>query len=288
MSSYLPSETDESLILSTVSSFHEYFSSPPPFTEGSRFTLPNALSVVPLPPNLGGLTIETFADMYERVGGLLAKQYEVGIKGFRHQLAEPKAEVWVSGNISAALLGWSASIDGRENFVHTLHLCILHRLQEGDSTDSNPWRISGLIDMQHLPPEVPVPDIETGPLMEIVGLFEALLAHIKAQDWEAILPLLLPGAGATISRDGQVPKTFMWPEWIEKLRDEAQSGLVPERKLLNCEGRRCMDLAFLWVPFVLEVEGREQVRGVSVPSFRLEEGKWLISGLQETSWRLDK
>ncbi|KAF4345629.1 hypothetical protein FBEOM_394 [Fusarium beomiforme] len=288
MSSSRPLETDEAFILSTVSNFHEFFSSPPPFTEGSRFTLPNALSVVPLPPDLGGLKIETFADMYERVSGLLAKQYEVGMKGFRHQLAEPKAEVWISGNISAALLGWSASIDGRENFVHTLHLCTLHRLQEGEWTDSNPWRISGLIDMQHLPPEVPVPDIETGPLTEIFGLFEALLAHIRAQDWKAIFPLLLPGAGATISRNCQVPKTYMWPEFVEKLREEAESRLVPERKLLNCEGRRCMDLAFLWAPFVLEVEGLEQVRGVSVPSFRLVEGQWMISGLQETSWRLDK
>ncbi|CEI60084.1 hypothetical protein FVEN_g8126 [Fusarium venenatum] len=283
MSQSRPSDVENSLILSTVAGFHEYFSSPPPFIEGSKYTIPDALSVVPLPPNLGGLKIETFADMYERVGGLLAKQYEVGTKSFKHQLTEPKAEVWMSGNIAAVLVGWSASIDDRENFVHTLHLCTLHRLQGQDSA-TNPWRISGLIDMQHLPPDVPMPDIETGPLTEIVGLFETLRARIEAQVWEPIVSMLLPGAGATVSQVAQPPKTFMWSEWIGKLQASANSDILPQRRIHNFEARRCMDLAFVWAPFVIETEGHEQGRGVSVASFRQEGGQWLISGLQESSW----
>ncbi|KAM0231572.1 hypothetical protein ACHAPO_008420 [Fusarium lateritium] len=284
MSQSRPSDAENSLILSTVASFHEYFSSPPPFIEGSNYTLPHGLSVIPLPPNLGGLKIETFADMYERVGGLLAKQYEVGTKSFRHQLAEPEAEVWLSGNIAAVLVGWAASIDDCENFVHTLHLCTLYRLQGQDST-TNPWRISGLIDMQHLPPDVSVPDIETGPSPEIVGLFETLLARIKAQDWDAIHPTLLPDAGATVSQDAQPPTTFMWPEWIEKLQAEAKSDALHQRRIHNLETRRCMDLAFIWAPFVLEMGGHEQGRGVIVASFRQEGGQWLISGFQEAKWK---
>ncbi|KAL6918484.1 hypothetical protein FSST1_009979 [Fusarium sambucinum] len=283
MSQSRPSDAENSLILSTVASFHEYFSSPPPFIEGSNYTLPHGLSVVPLPPNLGGLKIETFADMYERVGGLLAKQYEVGTKSFRHQLAEPEAEVWMSGNIAAVLVGWSASIDDRENFVHTLHLCSLYRLQGQDS--GNPWRISGLIDMQHLPPDVSVPNIELGPLPEIVGLFETLLARIEAQDWESVLPMLLPGAGATVSQEDEPAKTFMWPEWIEKLQTAEKSGILHQRRIHNLETRRCMDLAFIWAPFVLEMEGHEQGRGVIVASFRQEGDQWLISGFQEARWK---
>ncbi|KAM5356954.1 hypothetical protein ACJ41O_003600 [Fusarium nematophilum] len=284
MSSSLQTDADKALVLAIVNDFHEYFSSLLPLTEGSRYTLPRALIIVPFSPEMGGLKIENFSDMYERVSQALAKQYESGTKGFRHRLAEPEAEVWLSGNIAAVLVGWTASMNGRGDFVHTVHLCTLHRLPNEYSTNGNPWRISGLVDMKHLPPEMLAPPVETGPLSEIIAPFEALLAHIEARDWEAIPPLLLPGAGATISQESQIPDTFMWPEFIKRLQAEAESGPVAEKKLLNCEARRCGDLAFVWAPFVLIIDGCENAQGVSVCSFRLEEGEWLISGLQETSF----
>ncbi|KAF5003302.1 hypothetical protein FDECE_10132 [Fusarium decemcellulare] len=284
MSDSLQTDADKALALAIVNDFHEYFSSPLPLTEGSRYTLPRALIIVPFSPEMGGLKIEHFADMFERVSQVLAKSYESGAKDFRHRLAEPEAEIWVSGNIAAVLVGWSASMDGRGDFVHTVNLCTLHRLPHESSTNGNPWRISGLIDMNHLKPEVPAPPVETGPLSEIMAPYEALLAHIEARDWDAIPPLLLPGAGATIAQDSEAPDTFMWPEFIKRLQVEAESSPATQKKLLNCEARRCDDLAFVWAPFVLMVDGREHAEGVSVCSFRLEEGQWLISGLQETSF----
>ncbi|KAL3588197.1 hypothetical protein FPOAC2_14096 [Fusarium poae] len=133
-------------VLDIVRGFHEYFSSAPPFKEGERFALPHGLITVPFPPEMGGLKTECFDDMYERVSGLLAKQQESGPTGFKHQLAEPKADVWVLQNIAAVFVGWSASMDGRGEFIHTVHLCTLHRQSDDIPSDGNPWRISALVD----------------------------------------------------------------------------------------------------------------------------------------------
>jgi len=283
MSDLVQADSNKALVQAIVNDFHEYFSSPPPFTKGSRYVVPHALSTSPLPPALGGLTTETFADMYERISPLLLKQYDSGVKSFKHRLAEPNAEVWVSGNIAAVFVGWVASVDGRD-FVHAVHLCSLHRMANQNSDDGNPWRISGLVDATHLSPEIPLPPVQTGPVSEIIAPFEALLAHIKARDWKAIPPLLLPRGGATISQGSQDPVTFLWPAFITQLQVEAESGPITEKKLFNCEARRCSDLAFVWAPFILVTDGRKHGQGVSVCSFRLEEGKWLITGLQETSF----
>ncbi|KAH8646684.1 hypothetical protein BX600DRAFT_518724 [Xylariales sp. PMI_506] len=281
MSDSVQADRDKVLAQAIVNDFHEYFKRPPPLTEGSRYTLPHALILVPFAPEDGGLSIETFADMYERVGQVLLSKYETGMKTFAHQLAKPDAEVWVSGNIAAVLVGWSATIDGRD-FVQSLNLCTLHRIAGSNSDEGgNPWRISGVVDMNHLQPGTPVPQVDAGPVSEIIAPFEALLAYTKARDWEAIPSLLLPRAGATISQGSQDPITFMWPEYIKWLQDEAERGPIAEKKLFSCEARRCRDLAFVWAPFVLLVDGSEHTQGVSVCSFRLEDGRWLISNLRE-------
>ncbi|KAI3572039.1 hypothetical protein IWW34DRAFT_893845 [Fusarium oxysporum f. sp. albedinis] len=250
----------------------QYFSSPPPFNEGERFALPHGLTTVTFPPEMGGLKTESFDDMYERVGGLLAKQQESGPTGFKHQLAEPRADLWVSQNIAAVFVGWSASMDGRSEFIHTVHLCTLHRQSDDILSDGNPWRISALVDMKHLLPEQPVPSVETGPVSEIIAPFQEFLKSIKAQDWGAI-----PALSCCCL-------TFMWPELIEHLQQQAQNEPTIEKRLLNCEARRCSDLGFVWAPFVLQVGGIEISHGVSVCSFRLEGGRWLISSLCETRY----
>jgi hypothetical protein len=230
---------------------------------------------------MGDLSIETFSGMYERVGPMLAKSYEAGRTGFRHWLSEPEAEIWVSGNIAAVLVGWSATLDGHTKLLHTVNVCTLHRLADGYAPGGNPWRISGLVDMAHLPPETPIPAVESD-VSDIIALFETLVACINAQDWQSIPALLLPGSGATISQEAEAPETFLWPELIKRLQVGAEGGHVTEKKLLNCESRRCSDLAFVWAPFVLVTDGVERTRGIDVCSFRLEKGEWLVSGLQET------
>jgi hypothetical protein len=135
--------------------------------------------------------------------------------------------------------------------------------------------------MAHLPPETPIPAVESD-VSDIIALFETLVACINAQDWQSIPALLLPGSGATISQEAEAPETFLWPELIKRLQVGAEGGHVTEKKLLNCESRRCSDLAFVWAPFVLVTDGVERTRGIDVCSFRLEKGEWLVSGLQET------
>jgi hypothetical protein len=135
--------------------------------------------------------------------------------------------------------------------------------------------------MAHLPPEVPIPVVETC-VPDVVTLFETLLARINVEDWTLIPNLLLPGSGATISQGAGLPETFLWPEYIKRMQAEAESGYVPKKKLLNCEAQRCGDLAFVWAPFALTTGDVECAQGINVCSFRLENGQWLVSGLQET------
>ncbi|KAH7173096.1 hypothetical protein DER46DRAFT_679243 [Fusarium sp. MPI-SDFR-AT-0072] len=210
-------------VLDIIHGFHKYFSPPPLFKEGGRFALPHSLITIPFPPEIGGLKTESFNDIYKRL----------------------------------------ASMDGRGEFIHTVHLCTLHRQSDDILSDGNPWRISALVDMKHLSPEQPVPSVETGP---------------------AIPALLLPGTGAMLSKDGHAPETFMWPELIEHLQQEAQNEPTIKKRLLNCEARRCSDLGFVWAPFVVQVDSIGVSQGVYICSFRLEGGRWLISSLCKTRY----
>lgn len=277
MESAPQTDAEKALALAAIRDFHAYFSSPPPFTKGSQFALPHAMIVVPM----GDLSIETFSGMYERVSPMLAKSYEAGRTGFRHWLTEPEAEIWMFDNVAAVLVGWSATLDGHTTLLHTVNLCTLHRLSDGYLPSENPWRISGLVDMAHLSPEMPIPAVEHD-VSEVVALFETLVARINANDWHTIPGLLLPGSGATISQDAGAPETFLWPEWVKRLQVEAESGPVTEKRLLKCESRRCRDLSFVWAPFVIIADGVERAHGIDVCSFRSEKGEWLASGLQET------
>jgi hypothetical protein len=135
--------------------------------------------------------------------------------------------------------------------------------------------------MAHLSPETPMPPVGSD-VSDVVTLFETLVARINAKDWQSIPAMLLPGSGATISQEAEAPKTFLWPELIKRLQVEAESGPVAEKRLFDCESRRCSDLAFVWAPFVLVTDSVERARGVDVCTFRSEKGEWLVSGLQET------
>ncbi|TPX13367.1 uncharacterized protein E0L32_006097 [Thyridium curvatum] len=273
-------DQDKAQAVAIIKDFHDYFSSPLPFTEGPRFVIPHGLMIVPLPEELGGLTIETFNHMYERVTGILRAQYASGVKLFAHRLVKPGPEVRVSGNTAAVLTGFCGKVDDHD-ILHAVSLCLLHR-RAGES--GNPWRISGIVDSQHTLPDMPLPPVEAGSVSEIMAPFDALLKHIRAQEWDAITPLLLPNAGAMIAEGSQDPVTLMWPEFIKRLQAEAETGPVAEKKLFDCGARRCGNLAFVWAPFRLIVERKETAQGVTICAFRLEGEKWLIASFQETTF----
>ncbi|KAH8901197.1 hypothetical protein GQ53DRAFT_850672 [Thozetella sp. PMI_491] len=273
---------EKASVQAAVNAFHESLSEKPPFTNVSRFVVPDAISVGLI---MGDLHVETFTTMYKRSGEKIAEVYSSGVKNFEHRSAEPEPEVWTSGNLAVDFRGYAGYFDGQK-MIHGVSIHTLHQFTGKSDVEGNPWRISGLTTLSQLAQGLPSPVIETGPVPEITAPFKTFLAHAKARDWEAIVPLLLPGGGATISRGSESPVGLTWPAYIQQLKDEAESkpSAVFEKTLGDCEVRRYKDIAFVWAPFKLLVDGAEQAQGVNVCTFsKKEEGKWLIGGIQEAS-----
>jgi hypothetical protein len=273
-------DEDRAQAEATVRGFHEYFGSPPPLTKGSEYTLPQAIAMVELPREMGGMKIETYAQTFDRVGPLLKEMSDSGkIKDFTHYLsAEPKPEIWVSRNIAAVLAHRGASTSGAP-MAHSTDLYTLHKL--ADDKTGNPWRLSGTFGGHRLMPDKPSPSIQTGPVADIIRSLESMIDLVAAQDLEAIPALLLPGGATTISFGSEPPAVYLWPEYLERARGKDARTNAAGMELLNPEVRRWDDNAFVWAPFQIIAEGSGETaqEGVLVCALMLVNGEWKIMGL---------
>jgi hypothetical protein len=275
-------DNDAAQVIDVITQYHDYFSATLPFTDFSKYTLPHGMVVLQFKPSMDGLNVETFADMYSRVGTFLGSLYASGkVKHFaHHHETEPAAEIWVSGNIAAAVAPWSASTDG-EKMAHSVAVIILHKHTGKVDSDENPWRISGICGGPHVNPAQPAPPVERDGLEDAVAPFQTLLARTKAREWEAIPYLLISGGAAVLSRDAEPPATLPWSEYVQLLQTEASNR--PERRFEEFQPRRWGNTAFIWAPFSYAADGGEHAgQGVIACGLVQHENQWRIAVLVES------
>ena len=117
------------------------------------------------------------------------------------------------------------------------------------------------------------------------------LAAMSSQDWERFSGCFHESMGAVLGREG-APLILKRDALVERLKERIGT-LPPGTKVVErmCDGdegvhlRVCGDLALLWAPFVVEIDGVVTHTGVNV--FRMlkmkDTGKWMIVAFGDVS-----
>ncbi|MEK6370897.1 MAG: hypothetical protein V4803_33445 [Burkholderia gladioli] len=109
----------------------------------------------------------------------------------------------------------------------------------------------------------------------------ALLDGLRRRDREAMLAQVMPDGGATIIRDGRVLH-YSLRTLFER---EFPPGEVDEQ-IYDPEVRIDDDIAMIWAPYKLFIDGRLHHRGTNIMSLvRQSDGRWLIAGHLDNSRR---
>ncbi|MBU9276860.1 hypothetical protein [Burkholderia gladioli] len=109
----------------------------------------------------------------------------------------------------------------------------------------------------------------------------ALLDGLRRRDREAMLAQVMPDSAATIIREGRVLHYSL----RALLERELPSGEVDEQ-LFHPEVRIDDDIAMIWAPYKLFIDGRLHHSGTNILSLvRQSDGLWLIAGHLDNSRR---
>jgi ketosteroid isomerase-like protein len=60
-----------------------------------------------------------------------------------------------------------------------------------------------------------------------------------------------------------------------------KSGITIQEKLHDVQVRRHGDMASVWAPFVVEINGAPRHEGVNAFTLLRREGRWMLSGCQD-------
>jgi hypothetical protein len=120
----------------------------------------------------------------------------------------------------------------------------------------------------------------TGEEKAVLAPLQALFDGLAKRDRALVMEQLLPGGTATLMRDGKpVQLTF------EALADRiTQPGTVPREESMHDPLVRIDDnIAIIWTPYVVTVDGKFDHCGTDIANLVRVEGKWLIASLADTS-----
>ena len=84
---------------------------------------------------------------------------------------------------------------------------------------------------------------------------------------------------------GEPLRQLTWPDFVVGLGgviDTIPREVDVHEKAHDVEARVCGDMAFVWTPFVVEFDGIVKQKGINLWSLLKRDGKWLISGCQDT------
>jgi len=108
---------------------------------------------------------------------------------------------------------------------------------------------------------------------------------IRKRDWTQLHSVLLSGGGMTHFTAGEPLRQLTWPDFVVGLGgviDTIPREVDVHEKAHDVEARVCGDMAFVWTPFVVEFDGIVKQKGINLWSLLKRDGKWLISGCQDT------
>ena len=268
-------------VLATLSRyFHALSNTAPPLTTARSMVIGDAVRVIQpgadMPPSFYTMnqTLDILEDRIRQTPGIA------------ENFVDPEPEVWVHDDLAFIFTGSEQSVNsvGQRRGVHVFAM-----LRDPELGDEQGWRIAGVTTVartmdENLPPVVRDADSEVA--LTAVESVRRLLTAMSRQHWEDFRRVFHSDMGATISTGSWPPLTVD----LESLLDRVQAlvasfpaGAAFAEEIHDVEVRICGDLAVIWAPFVVIVDGTIKSRGVKViRSIRLE-GQWKIVGFTESS-----
>lgn len=268
-------EADKSAAITTVEAFLSGISfKRGPFQEARRLILSNSFCALSHPDELIRTTL---GDVLTRVEELINSILDAGATSFEEQIASPGPTAWVYDDIAVVLAGYRVVID-EEAKSCGVNLFSLLRTKEG-------WRISGIADTQWVGYGDVPEAVHEEATPNVMGPINTLFGQLRRQEWNKMHENLLPGGGATLSRQPELLQ-LLFPDFIARLEDTFGKSLPPgtviEERIHDVEMRIIGELALAWTPFTVEVGGKVVRKGTNIFTLLRKDGVWLISGIQDT------
>jgi hypothetical protein len=185
---------------------------------------------------------------------------------------EPQ-EIFVHEKLAAVWTGWSIRADDGSLISHKKGLLGLAHTQ-------GRWKISGLASTERSLGN-PDPKDEIHLEQEIMKPINALLDDFSHPNWDTLKKWFLPDAGVTLYRPPTDPVPMTLEQSIGRLQDMIKGGIAIQEKLHHAQVRKHGDLALVWAPFVIEINGQPTHHGVNAFTLLKRGEKWCFGGCQD-------
>jgi hypothetical protein len=182
---------------------------------------------------------------------------------------EPQ-ELFVHEKLAAAWTGWSISATDGSTISHKKGVV-------GLAHTEGRWMISGIASTER---SLDTPKEEDAD-EEIMKPIHALLEDFSHPDWAVLKEWFVPDAGVTLYRPPAEPASMTMEQSIVRLQGMIRSGITIQEKLHDVQVRRHGDLALVWAPFVVEINGVPRHEGVNAFTLLRRQGRWMFSGCQD-------
>ncbi|KAH7238200.1 hypothetical protein BKA59DRAFT_514496 [Fusarium tricinctum] len=189
--------------------------------------------------------------------------------GVEWTVDEPQ-ELFVHEKLAAAWTGWSIRAADGSIISHKKGVV-------GLAHTEGRWKISGIASTKR---SLDTPKEENAD-EEIMKPIHALLEDFSHPDWTALKEWFVPNAGVTLYRPPAEPTSMTMEQSIVRLQNMIKSGITIQEKLHDVQVRRHGDMALVWAPFVVEINGAPRHEGVNAFTLLRREGRWMFSGCQD-------
>ncbi|KAJ7800375.1 hypothetical protein B0H14DRAFT_3156067 [Mycena olivaceomarginata] len=201
------------------------------------------------------------AQMVSDTSAKITCTLEAGASSVEEVLMAPGPDIWVHSDLVAVWAGYSVRVDGVKRARGVNAVSLLNVPGEG-------WKISGAADTQWMPDALTPPaDNDEDEDEAVMAPVHKFFAHLKARDWEHILSPILPKL----------------VERVKRIMEAAPPGTVFREPIFDVQTRHIGELGFVWAPFITTMDGVLRSRGVNVFTLLKMEGKWVITGIQDTA-----
>ncbi|KAG7431236.1 putative 1-aminocyclopropane-1-carboxylate deaminase [Fusarium oxysporum f. sp. raphani] len=194
-------------------------------------------------------------------------------KGHLEWAIDEPQELFIHEKLAAAWTGWSICADDGTIISHKKGIL-------GLAYTDGRWKISGLASTERSL-ETPDPEDESTLTQEIMKPINALLDDFSHPDWDVLKQWFLPNAGVTLYRPPAEPAPMTMEQSIVRLQGMIKSGITIQEKLHDIQVRKHGDIALVWAPFVVEINGVPKHDGVNAFTLLRREGRWVFSGCQD-------
>ncbi|KAL5596163.1 hypothetical protein FOVSG1_009852 [Fusarium oxysporum f. sp. vasinfectum] len=194
-------------------------------------------------------------------------------KGHLEWAIDEPQELFIHEKLAAVWTGWSIRADDGTIISHKKGIL-------GLAYTDGRWKISGLASTERSL-ETPDPEDESTLTQEIMKPINALLDDFSHPDWDVLKQWFLPNAGVTLYRPPAEPAPMTMEQSIVRLQGMIRSGITIQEKLHDIQVRKHGDIALVWAPFVVEINGVPKHDGVNAFTLLRREGRWVFSGCQD-------